>query len=316
MIAVSAVLMLLLTDFVYRRVVSERISRLIDNVPPFGVVQQSETADAEELQIPASGGESIAALVFRPRQTAQGIVVFCPELGGDRRTAMVYSEGLVKSGFVVLAFDFSHNQPQPDELSVHWITNAQIQDLQNVIRFVCSHAEFGTLPLGLFGISRGGSAALITASRDERVRCVATDSAYTTRILIDHFIQRFSRHVVPEWFFRWLPGWHVRLVMEQALKRSDRRHPIPFAHLEPTIAGLTQPVLLISGRRDSYVTPEVTRRLAAVLVNSASTIIWIVDGARHNRARTIAQSDYDAKLIAHFQAGLQNAESQRHADSV
>ena len=54
------------------------------------------------------------------------------------------------------------------------------------------------------------------------------------------------------------------------------------------------------GARDSYVTPEQTRLLAARL----GVEPWLVPRAKHNLARETAGAEYDARLAAFFERAL------------
>ena len=187
-------------------------------------------------------------------------------------------------------------------MPIHWVTDSEVTDIRAVINFVLADSNLSRLPLGAFGVSRGGSIALLAACQCPQILSVVTDSAYSTRSLVFHFTNRFSRYIVPAWFFRWLPAWHVKMDVEQALRRSERRRGRRYVHLEQHAQNLTQPVLLISGSRDSYVTPEVTQQLGDLLRQPGST--WIVQKAKHNKARCVSRDDYDARIASHFQKTL------------
>lgn len=301
----SIVGMLLFADFVYRRIVSGRISHLIENVPLFGVVQVGEFSAGQALQIPMANGQELAACLYPSKNPAQGVVIFCPELNGNRLGAMHYCQSLCDSGFSVLAFDFRNQGDSdfnPEFKPTPWVTNSETEDLSTVVKYTQTSDEFRNLPIGLFGVSRGGCAALIVAAEHPEVLSVIADGAYSTRVLINCFMLKFCRYIVPEWLFKRLPGWHNRLVVEQALRRSAGRRGREYVHLEDRAGDLTQPILLISGSRDSYVTPDITNQLATLVGRRVNT--WIVPKAKHNRSRNIAASEYDKRLVQHFSETL------------
>ena len=84
-----------------------------------------------------------------------------------------------------------------------------------------------------------------------------------------------------------------------SLARSEKSRACRYVLLKPELATYTQqPVLLISGACDSYVTPAVTRTIAAALGQEDN--VWIVDKAKHNRSRTKCPDEYDQRIVEHF----------------
>ena len=55
-------------------------------------------------------------------------------------------------------------------------------------------------------------------------------------------------------------------------------------------------MLLISGQRDSYVTPEIATSLQQSIGGNSE--LWLVPGARHNRSREVDEAAYDARIVA------------------
>jgi pimeloyl-ACP methyl ester carboxylesterase len=304
-ITVTVILTLLLADFVYRRIVSGRISHLIENVHLFGVVQAGEFSGGRALQIPVADGQELAACLYSRDQPCHGIIIFCPELNGNRLGAMHYCAALCEYGYSVLAFDFRNQGDSdfnPEYKPTPWVTNSETEDVSAVVDYIIGDDSLKHLPIGIFGVSRGGCAAILAAAQRPEIRSVTTDSAYSTRVLINCFMLKFCRYIVPEWLFKRLPHWHNKIVVEQALHRSSARRGRVYRHLEDEVQNLTQPILLISGSRDSYVTPDTTHQLASLV--SAEDNTWIVNKAKHNRCRSNAPAEYDERLVRHFRDTL------------
>ena len=120
--------------------------------------------------------------------------------------------------------------------------------------------------------------------------------------MVRNFVSRFSRHVVPNWIFQRFPQWQIELTLWQAVRRSERKHDCRYVHLENEAHSFHQPVLLISGARDSYATQEVTNDVARWLEVDDS--VWIVGRARHNKSRQIERDAYDDRIVSHFQKTL------------
>lgn len=298
----------ILADVAYRIYAAGRIQHLIENVPPFGVIEDCRDAPCESVSIAiggVGGGCQLAASLYEPQSPAKAVVVFCHELDGNRWTALNYIRALVDSDIAVLSFDFCNHGDSAaiaDYTPIHWVTEVEVSDLQAALRWVKSQDRFSNLKVGLFGVSRGGCAALIVASMRSDITAVVTDSAYSTRSLIWSFTGRFSRHVCPNWFFNRLPKWHVWQDINAAIRRGERKAGKRFVHLEDVAGRLCSQVLMIAGSRDSYVTEGVRKQLMSIL--PADTQLWLVPKAKHNRARLQASSEYDSKIVGHFRKHL------------
>ena len=305
----------LLGDLWYRRFASRRIQKVVENVPTFAAVPTAEQPECPTIQISASDQTEIElqACIHAPRNgvllsQAKGLIVFCPELNGNHWTALHYCGALLDAGYAVLAFDFRCQGASgqcDDYTPIHWVTEYELQDVAAVLQYIEADSTLSNLPLGICGVSRGGSAALIAASRFRKIRSVFTDSAYTTMALIRHFMYKFSRFVVPDWLFSRLPAWHIELDLKATLKRSQRALKRTYIHLEKEARRLRQrpvPIQLVSGSRDSYVTPLVTEQVAAALGESAA--FHIFDRAKHNKSRDRHVEEYDRLLVSHFDRTL------------
>ena len=81
--AITSILTAVLAvDFVYRRIVSGRISNLIEDVPLFGVVEVGSPSLDRSLQIPVGDGQELAACLYPAIDVCRGVIIFCPELNG------------------------------------------------------------------------------------------------------------------------------------------------------------------------------------------------------------------------------------------
>lgn len=306
---------MLLADLWYRWFASRRIQKVIENVPTFAAVPTPQLSDCPTLDIEVETEPAVRlqACLHAPRDgrdidEAKALVIFCPELNGSHWTALHYCAALLDAGYAVLAFDFrcqGTSQHLDHYTPIHWVTEYELQDITAVLNHVKSDAQLSSLPLGIFGVSRGGSAALIAASRFPQIQSVFTDSAYTTMSLIRHFMYKFSRFVVPDWFFSRLPAWHIELDLKATLRRSEKALNRTYIQLEREARVLQQrpvPIQLVSGSRDSYVTPEVTQQVADAMGDSAC--VRIFDRAKHNKSRDRHPEEYDQILVNHFDATL------------
>jgi pimeloyl-ACP methyl ester carboxylesterase len=298
-------------DTMYRRFAAARIRKVFENVPPFGVVPAEFSPHARQLSIRTEDGLTLSGSLHPPLsgQTPRGLVLFCPELNGNRWMATHYCHSLLENGFAVLSFDF-RNQGESEcrngYTPIHWVTEYEMKDVAGVLEFIESDPVLSTLPLAAFGVSRGGVAALAAACRYPRIRAVMADSAFGTMGMARHFVQRFGRLIVPAWVFKVLPEWHIDNTLRKAIRYSEAARNCRYVHLEREAVHLDDTsVKLISGGRDSYVTPNVASALADIF--GGAEILWIVDRAKHNMARSVDPVAYDRYVKNHFEAIAQAA---------
>ena len=286
---------------------TRHIADIFENVPPFNVVAAKQSSGSRSLEFRTADGLRLCGSLFLPgQQEPLGLVIFFHEIRGNHAMAPRYCQALLSEGFALLGFDFRNeggSESASDYEPIHWITEYEMTDVAGVLEFIESDPQLSTLPLLAFGVSRGGVAALLAGCRYPRIRAVIADSAFGTMPMALHFVDRFVRHVIPRWLYSTLPDWHVRLSLRQGLELSEQRRGCRYTHLESEVSGLRDtPVLLISGRRDTYVTPKVARQLWQVVGPSAE--LWVVDGAKHNLARMVATEEYDRRIVQHFRTAL------------
>lgn len=297
-------------DISFRRFAALRIRDIFENVPPFGVVPADISPEARPLTIRTSDGLTLSGSLHPPASgQPRGLVVFCPELNGNHWMATHYCHSLLQNDFAVLSFDFRNqgaSEHQADYSPIHWITEYEMLDVAAVLKFIETDETLSALPLAMFGVSRGGVAALTAACREPKIRAVLADSSFDTMGMTRHYVQRFGQLVIPAWFFTVLPAWHIDITLRQAIRASETARNCRYVHLEQEASQLEHSrVQLISGKRDSYVAPVVARSLATLF--GGEDILWIVKGAKHNMARTVAEDEYDRRVAAHFEPVTQPA---------
>ncbi len=299
----------LIGERVFRRIVTPQICDIFENVPPFNVATDAEQGDAQRVCFPTADGMQLTgSLLNGDHPDPRGLVLFLPELSGNHWMARRYCQVFLDHGFIVFSFDF-RNQGESESMAgytpIHWMTEFEMTDVGAALEFIESDRRLNTLPIAAFGVSRGGVAAILAGCRYPKIRAVISDSAFGTMSMIRFFVDRFVRHVIPEWLFRLLPAWHVEITLKQAVRLSETRRNCTYVHLENEVSGLEPAsVLLISGSRDSYVTPGIAARLQEVV--GASAALWIVDGAKHNMSRAVRTEEYDQRVLAHAQNCLAN----------
>lgn len=310
------ILVLLGPEIVWQVLVVKFSIPIFETRPLLAVESFPSDPSAEPVAIPTRDGLSLAGSLLRTqRDTPRGIILFCHEFDSSRWSALPYCEGLLAAGFHVLTFDFRNHgdsESMPGYVPTHWATVLETEDARAALEFIAGRPDLRGLPLGIFGISRGGGTALVAASQSDLVQCVATDGAYACIEMLLHYTNRWGRLYFPEWILRRLPGWHVQFSLWLIRTASEFRTGCKYANVERALSRLrAKPVMMISGERDSYVFPEITRSLFARTRQDPSGL-WIVPRARHNKAREQSPGEYDHRL-AEFFSGLDSSRPDSHA---
>ena len=180
-IVAAVILIDVLIQWPYIRVVLP----MFEEAPPFRVEEWPPDPDAERVSFPSSHKLTLRGSLYRrPNRTSGGLIIFCHEFGGNHWTAMSYCQGLWKAGFDILAFDFRNqgeSDGMPDYQPLHWLTDYEVRDVLAALKFVKQRDDLRSKPIGVFGISRGGSAALAAASRSSDVKCVVCEATFFGR---------------------------------------------------------------------------------------------------------------------------------------
>jgi uncharacterized protein len=148
----------------------------------------------------------------------------------------------------------------------------------------------------LFGISRGGGAALCVAAQDPTVWGVVTDGAFPTRGTVLSYIRRWAEIYVqnprlwalfPKSIFAFA-GWAGRKLSQWRLGRA-------FPDVETAVARLApRPWLAIHGEKDAYIGTDIVSDLFGRARDPKQ--LWIVPGAKHNRCREVSPDLYRATV--------------------
>ena len=301
---VGVVLAVVALDLIVRASAVPLMLPMLERKPFFNVSPATPDPRGEEVWFPSTHGLTLRGSLYRHAPgTARGLILFCPEMAGSHWSALRYCAGLYRAGFDVFAFDF-RSQGESDQFPnyepLHWVTEYEVADVLAAVAFARQREGLGHLPLGLFGISRGGSAALIAAARLRDVQFVACEGAFATEIMQEFYAQRWAALYVPLWILRLIPDWHLRQSLALSRWVSQLRRRCRYVQFDRWLPRLrNRHVLMIAGERDTYVNAEIPRRMLA-RIGGPQARLWEVPEARHNLAREVAPEEYDQRLVEFF----------------
>ena len=305
-LVVGMIAALLLAGYSYLLSKFVRIIKPIFETSPTLIPAHAEPdPDAELLEIPTSNGMRLSACLYQHDESeSRGIIIFCPEFGATKWSWQKYCRPLWEEGYDILSFDF-RNQGESDIQDgyheLHWLTEFEIEDVHAVIDFVKSHPHLRERPIGLMGVSRGGSAALAAGSESADVELICADSAFPTEPMMLFYIERWVSLYAPQKIHQVMPQWHTRFIVKLAKWSSQWSNGCRYAEVLPRLRRMPRQkrVLLIAGTRDSFVHPDVTRTLRDSLGECCEEM-WMVNGAKHNMAHSTDPEGYQERTNAFF----------------
>ena len=276
------------------------IGRIFEERPLFLPLRLAPEPGGDEVRFRTTDGLDLVGTYFKASTaTRVGVLVFCHEYLSDRWSFQPYANPLRALGFDVFTFDFRNHgasASDPAYKPLQWATNHEVRDLLAALNHLRNRPDRDPAGVGLFGVSRGGSTALLVAARDQSVWGVMTDGAFPTRGTMLAYILRWAEIYVsnpylwkrmPLLTFRWL-AWTGRM-------RSERRLKCRFPDVENAAARLApRPWLMIHGGKDAYIGPDIARGLFAEAREPKE--FWLVPKAKHNRCREVDPDEYAARV--------------------
>jgi pimeloyl-ACP methyl ester carboxylesterase len=286
----------------------QHVVRIFKEKPLFIIPRGQPVDDAEDVRLPTADGLTLRGVYLKtPQPRRQGVILFGLEFGSNRWSCVPYTEFLRARGYDVFAFEprgQGDSDPQPGYEPLQWVTEFELRDFEAAIKYLKSRPDRDPRGVGLFGISKGGSAGLIAASRDRYLRCFVTDGVFATHTTMVPYMKRwigiYNRRV---WAQKALPSWFYGLYARAGLRRIRRERGVRFPHLEHAMRRLgDRPLLMIHGGADNYIKPEMAEELFAQV--SGPKTLWMVEKAKHNQAFHLAQDEYQNRVLAFFQRHL------------
>lgn len=282
---------------------SRIIGRIFEERPPFQPMRGLAEPGGEDVRFRTADGLELAGTYHATGAPQRlGVVVFCHEFLGDRHSVHHYADDLREQGFDIFTFDFRNHgdsQSEPGFDPIQWVSDRDRRDLRAALEYLATRPDADPAGLALFGVSRGGGAALSVAAEWPSVWGIVTDGAFPTAGTMLAYILRWAEiYVHPAWV-RYLPLALFRYLGWAARVRSERRLSRRFPAVERAVDRLgPRPWLAIHGGRDAYIGPEIARGLFERAEGPKE--FWLVPDAKHNRCREVDPEAYRRKVSEFF----------------
>lgn len=303
--AVAIVCGLGLAFFVYAVVrYTPVICRIFSEPPALRPLRHEPEPGNEEVRFSTRDGLDLAGTYFRTRRTTRvGVVVFCHEYLGDRWSALPYAGCLRDLGFDLFSFDFRNHGDsglEPSYEPLQWVSDREVLDVEAALDYLRTRDDHDDAGFGLYGISRGGGAAMVVGSSRADVWGVVTDGAFPTDGTMLAYILKWAEiYVSRTGLWKLLPTPVYAALGRAARRRAEWGLDRTFVSIERAAARLSpRPLLMIHGARDSYIKPAIARSLFDCAAEPKE--LWIVPDAKHNGGRERDPGAYRERIGRFF----------------
>jgi pimeloyl-ACP methyl ester carboxylesterase len=255
----------------------------------------------ESVEFRAEDGRRLSGSYLRARtEERAGVLLYCHEFLSDRWSFRPYLDSLRDLGFDIFTFDFRNHGESESERGytpMHWASDREIRDLRAALSYLRTRPDRDPAGFGLFGVSRGGTTALLVMSDERDIWGVITDGAFPTTGTMVAYIIRWAELYLRSRILRALvPLWLYRVLACSGRRQSERRLNCQFPDVERAVGRLApRPWLMIHGERDTYISPVIAEQLFRCA--SGSKELWLVPDAKHNRCREREPEAYAARVL-------------------
>jgi pimeloyl-ACP methyl ester carboxylesterase len=277
------------------------IGRIFEVRPVFLPLRVTPEDPGETVSFTTDDGLLLSGSYLRRRNSNRvGLLVFCHEYLSDRWSYLPYLDHLRDCGYDVFTFDFRNHgasASDPNYAPLQWATDYEVRDLRAALAYLRTRPDRDPAGFGLFGVSRGGSTALVVGSEAQDVWGVVTDGAFPTHGTMTSYIVRWAEiYVRSELFLALVPRWVYAFLGRVSRFRSQRRLNCRFPDIETAARRLSpRPWLLIHGERDAYISPDIAQSFFDQAREPKE--MWLVKDAKHNRCRECQPEAYAVRIV-------------------
>jgi len=278
------------------------IGRHFQAQPLFMPLKLSPSEQGESVEFHTEDGLRLCGSYLRARTEEQaGVIVYCHEYLSDRWSFRPYIDHFRDIGYDLFTFDFRNHgcsDFDPGYAPMQWTTDRELGDLRAALAYLRTREDHDPAGFGLFGVSRGGTTALLAAAAERDVWGVVTDGAFPTHGTMIPYIIRWAEIYVPNRFLRGLiPHWLFSVLAWTGRHATERALNCRFPSVEAAVARLApRPWLMIHGQRDTYIGPQIAQTLFDYGKDPKE--LWLVPDAKHNRCRETDPESYATRLLS------------------
>ena len=303
-IFVVGVLVVLMVYIRYRYI--GFLERGLEEIPYFNVPRGQPRPEAEDVCFRTSDGLMLRGSYFKTSQPRKGVIMYAPEYGANRWSCAGYCDHLIEVGYDVFAYEprnHGESDKEPELEPLHWSLDRDVIDARAALAYLQSRPDADPRGVGLFGVSKGAGAGILSADGDATIRCAITDGMFgtlTTAVpYMRHWITIYNKSFLIQGL---LPSWYYAILARWAVFRIGGRRRVRFLHLEPALRRFNRPLLMIHGQMDKYIRSDMARSLFE-RANEPKEF-WLIPEANHNQGLHVAGEEYRRRVREFFDRHL------------
>jgi dipeptidyl aminopeptidase/acylaminoacyl peptidase len=283
------------------------VLRIFQEKPLFILPFGQPVPDAENVILETPDGLKLQACYLKTSKPRKGVLLFGLEFGSNRWSCVPYCEFLRDAGYDIFAFEMRGQGNSPAQSGyepLQWVTDFEVIDFRTALAYLKARPDKDPRGVGLFGLSKGGSAGLLVAAQDDFVRCCVVDGVFAwMTTMVPYMAKWVMIYTNLTWLARRIPNWYLRLLARIGIRQIEKLRDCHYPYLERSMPMLApRPLLMIHGGADNYIKPEMAKALFDLAREPKE--LWIVDKAKHNQSIHLAADEYRRKVLAFFDEHL------------
>ena len=258
---------------------------VVGNPSEFGLKYQDVKFSSREDNVRLSGW-------YIPAENSKAIVIQVHGYEGSRtqeKPSFPVSQALVKKGISVLMFDLRASGES--EGSLVSVGDFEQRDLLGALDYVKS---LGYQNIGIIGYSMGASTTAVVAANEASIKSVVLDSPFAD-------LKEYLQVNMPVWTK--LPNIPFTPLILYEIPIITGIKPENVSPLHEMEKFKERPVLFIAGDADDTIPMENSKRLWEK-VNNPKDEFWVVPGAKHVGAYSVAPEQYLDRVNKFFASSL------------
>lgn len=256
-------------------------------------VKEKYGAELENVSIKADDGAVLKGWYVQPQKFSGSAVVLLHGITDNREGVAGYGRIFLDRGYAVLLPDARAHGESGGALATYGIKEAG--DLHEWVSWLYADSLRASQCVYGFGESYGAALLLQSLAVEPRFCAVAVEDSFSTAREMSYERVSGPLHLGP-WFGKTLG----QPMIDAAVLYSRMRYGIDLLQPSP-LYGLQHskvPVLLIQGAQDQSIRPKHAQVLANVAPDRVQ--LWMVPGAGHTMAWTVAHQEFEARVTAWF----------------
>jgi uncharacterized protein len=248
------------------------------------VLKWTEEQTFENVEVKSKDGLKLSAVLLKSEEPSGKAVVLAHGYKGSNKQMPGITQFYHELGYDVLKPDArGHGKSEGSYIGYGWDDRKDYNEWINLLI-----NEYGEKEIYLHGFSMGAATVLMTSGEElpSEVRGIIADSGYTT-------VEEELAHQLK--YLYHLPAFPL-MDITSAVTKVRAGYTFAEASAVEQVKKNTRPLFIIHGDQDELVPTE----MADVLYNAASSEkeLWIVPGAGHTEAYTVAEEEYQNRLKA------------------